>query len=54
MPNIELDMRQQEEFNDLENQKIDILVKWMIESLQKLVIYYFLKSSFHICNVGSF
>ena len=44
MPNIELDMRQQEEFNNLENQKIDILIKWMIESLQKLVIYIYFKN----------
>ena len=42
----EIDMIQQEEFSNLENQKIDVLVKWMIESLQKLVIYFF-KASFH-------
>ena len=44
MPKIELDMRQQEEFNNLENQKIDILIKWMIESLQKLVIHIYFKN----------
>ena len=46
MPKIEFDMKQPEEFNNLENQKIDILVKWMIESLQKLVIYFFLNQAF--------
>ena len=42
----EIDKRQQDEFSNLENQKIDVLVKWMIESLQKLVIYCFLKLAF--------